>query len=137
MKKLILYVILLMLLCALSASAQQNFEKDVIKTSGGDLIVTFIGHGSLMLKYKNQNIYIDPFSRVADYSKLPKAEIVFLTHNHGDHLDLNALNPIRTDKTKIVLTEKCAEKIDHGIIMKNGGGGPGSTVADLKVLKPR
>ena len=35
-------------------------------------------------------------------------------------MDLSAIDKIRTDKTKIVLTKLCAEKIPDGIIMNNG-----------------
>jgi L-ascorbate metabolism protein UlaG (beta-lactamase superfamily) len=97
-----------------------TFETDVISTSAGDVAITFIGHGSLMMKFNGKIIYVDPFSAVADYSQLPKADIILITHDHPDHLDLNALKNIRTDKTVIVLTELCAAKVKDGIIMQNG-----------------
>jgi L-ascorbate metabolism protein UlaG (beta-lactamase superfamily) len=102
------------------AFAAEQFEKDVIKTSKGDLEITFIGHGSLMLKFGGKVIHVDPFSRLADYTKLPKADLVFITHEHQDHLDQVALLNITTTKTVVVLTEKCAEKLPGGIIMRNG-----------------
>jgi L-ascorbate metabolism protein UlaG (beta-lactamase superfamily) len=102
------------------ADAAETFEKDVIKTAAGELEVTFIGHGSLMLKFGGKVIHVDPFSRLADYAKLPKADLVFLTHEHQDHLDQVALLNVTTSNTKVVLTEKCAEKVPGGIIMRNG-----------------
>jgi len=120
MKNFILTAILSMSLCAASAIAADSFEKDTIKTAGGDLLITFIGHGTLMLEYNGRIIHIDPFGRLADYSKLPAADIIFLTHHHRDHLDLEALKQIRTAKTIVVLTGKCAEQVEKGIVMKNG-----------------
>ena len=102
------------------AFAAEPFEKDVITTTAGDLEITFIGHGSLMLKFGGKVIHVDPFSLLADYTKLPKADLVFLTHEHQDHLDQTALQDITTTKTVVVLTEKCAEKVPGGIIMRNG-----------------
>jgi L-ascorbate metabolism protein UlaG (beta-lactamase superfamily) len=99
--------------------AQVQFEKDVINTSGGDLEITFIGHGTLMLKYSELVIHIDPWSRLADYSELPKADIILLTHHHSDHLDTGAIKKIRTENTVVVLTELCANQITDGIIMHN------------------
>ncbi|MGD0173487.1 MAG: MBL fold metallo-hydrolase [Anaerolineales bacterium] len=101
-------------------SAQISFETDVIPTSAGDLKITFLGHASLRLTFDGKEIYIDPFSRLADYSKLPKADVIFITHEHGDHLDPNAVAAVRTAKTVIVLTAACAQQITGGIIMKNG-----------------
>ena len=51
---------------------------------------------------------------------MPKADIIFLTHHHGDHLEAEALMHLRTEKTKVVLTDLCAEKVQGGIVMKNG-----------------
>ena len=107
--------------CSLpSAAGQEPFEKDTLPTSGGALEVTFIGHGTLMLAYGGTIIYIDPYSTLADYAKLPKADIILLTHHHRDHLDPAALEQLRTDKTTVVLTAKCAQTVGGGIIMKNG-----------------
>jgi L-ascorbate metabolism protein UlaG (beta-lactamase superfamily) len=101
------------------AAGQGHFQKDIIATSGGDLEVTFIGHGSLMLNYGGKIIHVDPFSKLVDYATLPKADIVLLTHHHRDHLDPAALEQVRTDDSIVVLTEICAQTVRGGIIMKN------------------
>jgi hypothetical protein len=98
---------------------QNSFETDLIKTSGGDLKITFIGHGSLIFTYGGKVIHVDPFSKLADYSTLPKADLILITHEHADHLDLEALNKVRIDKT-VILTENCAKKVKGGMVLKNG-----------------
>ena len=100
--------------------AEQNYETDIVKTAKGDLQIAFIGHGTVMFAFGGKIIHVDPFSSVADYSKLPQADLILLTHEHRDHLDLKALESLRTDKTKIVLTENCARQVKGGIIMHNG-----------------
>jgi L-ascorbate metabolism protein UlaG (beta-lactamase superfamily) len=97
-----------------------NFETDTIKTSVGDLKITFIGHGTLIFTFGGKIIHVDPYSKMADYTKLPKADIILLTHEHIDHLDLQALNPVRTEKTLVVLTQTCANQVEGGIVMNNG-----------------
>ena len=99
---------------------QEKFETDVIPTSAGDLKITFLGHGSLMLAFSGKHIYVDPFSRVADYSKLPEADVILITHEHRDHLDLEALARVRTERTAVILTETCARQVEGGIVMQNG-----------------
>ncbi len=111
-------------------SAQIPHETDVIPTSAGPLKITFLGHASLRFTFGAMEIYFDPFSRLADYSKLPKADVIFITHEHGDHLDPRAIADVRTEKTLLVLTEACAGQITGGIVMKNGDT---RTVAGLKV----
>jgi L-ascorbate metabolism protein UlaG (beta-lactamase superfamily) len=97
-----------------------TFETDIIPTSAGDVAITFIGHGSLMMEFNSKIIHVDPFGELADYSKLPKADIVLITHEHEDHLDIKVLKNICTEKTVIVLTELCAAEVKGGIVMHNG-----------------
>jgi L-ascorbate metabolism protein UlaG (beta-lactamase superfamily) len=97
-----------------------QYETDVIQTSAGDLEITFLGHGTLMLNFRGKIFHIDPFSRVADFSKLPKANVILITHEHHDHLDLDALASVRIEETEIVLTETCAEQVEGGVVMHNG-----------------
>jgi len=101
-------------------TAQVNFEKDTIETSAGVLEITFVGHGSLMMEWEGKTIHIDPFSKVAEYKKFPDADLILITHHHGDHLDLKAVEQIRGEGTEIVLTEICAGEIEGGIVMRNG-----------------
>ncbi len=130
MIRLILILIFIGSLGMLKASAKGSFEKDVIKTSAGDLEINFFGHSSLMLKFGGKIIHVDPFSQVADYTALPKADLIFITHDHMDHMDPAALKSVRTGSTAIVLTKKCAEKVSGGTIMNNGDV---KTVMGIKV----
>jgi L-ascorbate metabolism protein UlaG (beta-lactamase superfamily) len=102
------------------AAAQKIFETDVIKTAKGDLAITFIGHASLMMSFDGKNIYVDPTTQMADYSILPKADLILITHEHSDHFDPKAINQLKTDRTEIVATETVASKLKGLIVMKNG-----------------
>ncbi len=116
------YLLSALFLTLLSSTAQGRdaFEKDVITTSAGDLEITFIGHGSLMLQFGGATIHVDPYGRLADYGTLPRADVVLVTHDHQDHLDPAAIRQVRTADTTIILTELCEQKLGEGIVMKNG-----------------
>jgi len=60
------------------ADAQTHFETDNITTSSGDLKITFIGHASLIFTFNGKVIHVDPDGELADYSTLPKADIVLI-----------------------------------------------------------
>jgi L-ascorbate metabolism protein UlaG (beta-lactamase superfamily) len=120
MKFVFLSAIFMVLITPLSGFAQQEFVKDTIKTSTGNLEITFIGHGSLMFTFDGKVIHVDPYGSLADYSKLPKADMIFVTHSHRDHLDPKALGQVRTEKTIIVIPESCADAVAGAIIMRNG-----------------
>jgi len=119
MEKLFLLATLFIALLVVHAGAE-GFEADIIRTSAGELKITFIGHGTLMFTYGGKTIHVDPVSKEADYTKLPKADLILLTHHHGDHLDLKALEALRTEKTEFVMTEICTQQVKGGRVMKNG-----------------
>ena len=96
------------------------FEKDTIQTNAGDLEITFIGHGTLMLMFNEKILHVDPWSQFTDYANMPKADIILITHEHHDHLDPKAIEDVRTENTTLILTQICANQIKGGIIMKNG-----------------
>ena len=104
----------------LQAGTEPKFEQDIIKTSAGDLKIIFIGHGTLMFTFNGKTIHVDPVGREADYTDMPRADIILLTHEHGDHLDTKVIKILQKDGTDLVLTQACAERVDGGITMKNG-----------------
>lgn len=112
------------------AWAQHVFESDVISTSAGNLNITFIGHASLIFGFGGKIIHVDPFSKLADYTPLPKADGIFITHEHFDHLDPMAIRAIRTPQTVVVMSSSCAGKLEGGLVMTNGEH---RTVLDIPV----
>jgi L-ascorbate metabolism protein UlaG (beta-lactamase superfamily) len=112
------------------AAGEKTFKTGRIDTGKGELEISFIGHGTLMFTFNKMVIHVDPFSRVADYTKLPKADLILVTHHHGDHLDMMALGQIKTDKTAVIITGKCKEKGCGGEVMANGDV---KTVKGLKI----
>jgi len=120
MKKYLLGAMVLVFGVTFSAAAQDTFETDSIATSAGDLTITFIGHGTLMFNFGGKVIHVDPWSKLADYSQMPPADLILITHEHRDHLDVNAVNALRKNGTVTVVNESCAKSIKGGEIMKNG-----------------
>ncbi len=101
-------------------AAENNLATDKIKTGQGDVTITFLGHATLMLSYAGKVIHIDPVLEYDDYSTLPKADLILVTHEHGDHFDLKAINAVRTGATALVVTENAARQVKGGIVLKNG-----------------
>lgn len=76
-----------------------------------EVFVTFINHATFLVQTKNLNILTDPVfgQRVSPFSwfgpkrvhppglalkKLPKIDIIVISHNHYDHLDVKALKKL-------------------------------------------
>lgn len=127
--KIILPFLLLIILNSAGLIAD-DFEKDSFKTSKGELTITFIGHGTLMMEFDGKVIHIDPVPMFADYKTLPKADLILVTHAHGDHLNVETINMLKKSNTKVVIAGVCKAQYGEGTVMKNGDSG---TFVGLKV----
>lgn len=105
---------------AVVAGAGQAFETDVFPTAEGDLTIAFIGHGTLMLSVGGKVIHVDPVGQYADYGKMPKADLILVTHEHSDHLDLKAVGLVGKAGTAIVANGTAGRQLKGSIVMKNG-----------------
>jgi len=123
-------LILSLALAGCPASKQEGFKMDTIKTSGGDLEITFIGHGTLMLAFGGKVIHVDPWSKLADYSKMPKADLILVTHEHSDHLDVEAIKTLRKEGAQVVVNRSVGNSVPGGLVMANGET---RTVQGLKI----
>ena len=100
--------------------AQLPFEEDTIPTSVGDLRIGFVGHGTLLLRLDGTVIHVDPVGQYADYGQMPDADLILVTHEHGDHLDPDAIAKIRNESTRIVTSAACAERVEGATVLANG-----------------
>ena len=108
------------LLSAIILKALPTPNTEVIETSAGKLTIYFVGHGSLVLDCAGKIIQIDPWSKIGDYRKLPKADILLITHEHPDHLDTSAINKTLKPGTQTLTNSNCHDILHFGNVMKNG-----------------
>jgi L-ascorbate metabolism protein UlaG (beta-lactamase superfamily) len=78
-----------------------NHQADMIQTSRGDLRITPIYHGSVMLEFAGKVIHIDPWSQ-GDFTGFPQADMIVITHTHQDHLDRTMVDKLKKPETIIV-----------------------------------
>ncbi len=97
-----------------------KFEEDVIKTARGDLKITTIANYSVMFNYNGKTVLVDPVGRYAEYSTIPKADLILVTHSGPEHLDPAVIKSLSTDKTALVVCPNCSLDLPAGTIMING-----------------
>lgn len=98
-----------------------DWASDTLKTRHGkELVITFVKHGSIVFSFEGKSIQIDPVSMFGDYSRMPKADVILVTHEHPDHFDPKTINLLEKKETRIITNRNCREKLGKGTAMKNG-----------------
>lgn len=100
-------------------------EIDVVKTPGGKVVKFYaLVHASIRIVFEGTEIEVDPVGklgdRVTDYGSMPKANYIFVTHEHGDHFDKGAIAALTADNTRLVTNRRCADMLGYGTAMANG-----------------
>ena len=91
-----------------------------VRVAGDAMVVTWIGHASVLVQTQGLNILTDPIwsdvagplgigpSRVAPpgvaFDKLPKIDLVVVSHNHYDHMDLATLKRLWDRDRPVIVT---------------------------------
>jgi L-ascorbate metabolism protein UlaG (beta-lactamase superfamily) len=115
-----LFLSLILAAMAVPGFSQESPEYDKITTKSGVVEMHFIGHGSLMFKLNGYVIYIDPVRSSGNYEFLPKADIILVTHEHGDHLDVDLIGNLKKQGTLLFCNENSALKVPWAMAMKAG-----------------
>ncbi len=100
-------------------------EMDSFKTPNGKTVKFYaLMHACIRINYDGVEIEIDPVrqlgNRTVDYTKLPQADFIFVTHEHQDHFDKEAIKQLSGERTKLVTNKRCGDMLGYGTIMANG-----------------
>jgi L-ascorbate metabolism protein UlaG (beta-lactamase superfamily) len=63
------------------------FTGDHLPTAAGDAVVRPVNHASLVVQWNGLVVYVDPVGGATPYASLPRADLLLVTHTHGDHFD--------------------------------------------------
>ncbi len=94
---------------------------DVEPTRAGPLTIRPLTHGSVLFQWQGRAIYVDPAGNY-DWASLPKADLVLITHEHGDHCSPETVAKIKKPTTRIVANAVCARQFPGAVVLKNRDG---------------
>ncbi len=121
MKRVSVIVPFLMAASAAALFAQGDVPKtDDFSYGGNKLSITFLGHASLVLDWNGTVVYVDPVSQYGPFTALPKADLVLVTHEHGDHFDPKAIAAVSKNGTRLVANERVVGLLKKGEALSNG-----------------
>ncbi|MBR6320472.1 MAG: MBL fold metallo-hydrolase [Prevotella sp.] len=118
-RRFILTFSLLLPMVMMAAQKQDVFTAP----SGKTVTITHIKHASVLIEYDGLNIYVDPVGNLepkTDFSTMPKANIVLVTHEHLDHFDNLAIARLASPATAIYANKAVNGMLHRGLVMSNG-----------------
>ncbi len=110
----------------------KQYAKPPARVAGSELLVTFIGHDSILIQTEGLNILTDPiFTQRASpvnwigpkrvtppgihLQDLPKIDIILISHNHYDHLSLPSIKSIEKRDHPLIFSGLGVDKNIHSI----------------------
>jgi len=105
------------------------------------ITIKLMAHASFQIKTETQNIYIDPSTQHTGLKEkdFQPADLILVTHEHGDHCDPKLLKKIRKMGSSIIAPPKAKEAIGKAGVVWDLGPGQfmdisGSTTAKVRAV---
>jgi L-ascorbate metabolism protein UlaG (beta-lactamase superfamily) len=75
---------------------------NTFKTNSDQIVIHPVNHASFVMETPTMTIYNDPVGGADAYSDFPKPDLILVSHEHGDHFDVETLSALVGDETKIL-----------------------------------
>jgi len=79
------------------------------------IYIKWLGHASFQIRITDKIIYVDltKYGKMIETSE--KADIILVTHNHGDHCSLPKIQKLRKKATVVVAPKNCAKRLGESV----------------------
>lgn len=84
---------------------------DVFETKAGNITIHPVSHASFVMETPKGTIYVDPVGEPSAYSSFPSADLVLITHHHGDHFKPETLAVVVGAETKLITNQMVFDKL--------------------------
>jgi L-ascorbate metabolism protein UlaG (beta-lactamase superfamily) len=85
------------------------------KTPGGMVKVHPVNHASVVLETPKGTIYVDPVGDPAQYADFPNADLILITHEHGDHFNNDTLTALAAGGVPLITNPAVHGKLARGL----------------------
>ena len=105
-----------MLVAALAVGAAAitraaELSGDRIPTDKGNLVVHPLNHATFVMGWDGKTVYVDPVGGASRFEGLARPDVILITDIHGDHLNAETVEAVRTERTVIIAPAAVAEKL--------------------------
>jgi L-ascorbate metabolism protein UlaG (beta-lactamase superfamily) len=104
---------------ALPAVASPVRQVQTFRTSAGPVEITPIYHASVLVQAAGKNIYVDP-AKPGNFDGLPKADLILITHDHGDHMDPATIARLSKPDTQVMAPVAVVQTVRQAHPIANG-----------------
>ncbi len=95
-----------------SVSKNETTETDALQTRiEPDIKIIPIEHATAILEWEKITIYIDPVGGAEAFKGHKQPDLILITDIHGDHLSVETLQELNTEKAKIMVPQAVADKM--------------------------
>ena len=108
---------------------------DAFATASGEIKVHPVSHASFVMETPAGTIYADPVGEASLYADFPRPNLILVTHQHGDHFNVDTLNALVAEGTALVVNPAVGDILPEQLkaratVMENGAS---ETVGDVAV----
>lgn len=93
------------------AKVGETAAVDTASSNQSVLKIIPIEHATLVLEWNGMTIYIDPVGGPEAFEGQKQPDLILITDVHGDHLNVETLEALNTDKAKIIAPQAVADKM--------------------------
>jgi len=111
------------------AAKADGHSADVFQTAAGEVSVHPVSHASIVLKTPKGTIYVDPVGGGDAYKDFPAADLVIITHHHGDHFKPDTLAAVVGANTRMITNPAVFDKLSDDMKARATSIGNGGTSA--------
>ncbi len=108
-------------------------SSDKIETSAGTVTINPVVHGTLVLEWNDQTIYVDPYGGGEKFANFDDADIILITDIHGDHHNQETLDALNTESSTFVVPQAVADKLPDSYEVKVIGNGESMELNGLSI----
>ena len=91
---------------------------DMFPTPSGEIKVHPVDHASFVMETPAGVIYNDPVGEPANYADFATPDLVLITHEHGDHYNVDTLTAVVGENTQIITNPAVYEMLPEALKAK-------------------
>ena len=95
-----------------------NLRDSIFTKENSEIIITLYAHASVSIEWEGVHIYIDPVGEKygIDFSNEPKADLILVTHQHSDHLDIQVIEELSKSNTELYVSKECLKLVSANVL---------------------